>query len=85
METVTIYGTDNCPYCIKAKNLLEHENIPYKEIRVDVNDAERDIMMKLSGRRTVPQIFVGSHHIGGFDDLHALHQKGGFLPLLAPK
>lgn len=69
MNNVLIYGTATCPYCVRAKQLLEAKGLVYTEIRVDQDDAAREEMMSLSGRRTVPQIFINDEHIGGYDDL----------------
>jgi len=83
MKPVVIYSTGACPYCVAAKQLLQTKGVPYTEIRIDLNPAERDIMLeKAQGRRTVPQIFVGETHVGGFDDLNALNQAGELDPLL---
>ena len=83
MQTVKIYTTATCPYCIAAKQLLAKRGVAHlTEIRVDLNPAERDTMMALTQRRTVPQIFIGSTHVGGCDDLTALDARGGLLPLL---
>jgi len=75
MKNVLIYTTATCPYCVQAKQLLQAKGFTYKEIRVDLDDAEREKMMTLSGRRTVPQIFMDEEHIGGFDDLYAYFKK----------
>lgn len=70
---VTIYSKNICPYCVKAKVLLDSKQIKYHEINIENNDELRNEMIERSGgRKTVPQIFVGSHHIGGCDDLYAL-------------
>ena len=83
MQTVKIYSTGSCPYCIAAKQLLKTRGVTeLDEIRVDVTPGERQKMMDITGRRTVPQIFIGSTHVGGCDDLVALDSKGGLLPLL---
>lgn len=83
MQHVKIYTTGTCPYCIRAKALLAQRGVQeLNEIRVDLKPGERDEMMALSGRRTVPQIFIGQTHVGGCDDLVALDAKGGLLPLL---
>ena len=83
MQSVKIYTTGTCPYCIHAKQLLQQRGVTeLNEIRVDMLPGERQNMMDLSGRRTVPQIFIGETHIGGCDDLVALDGKGGLLPLL---
>jgi glutaredoxin 3 len=84
MSAVKMYTTQVCPYCIRAKALLKQRGVTeIEEIRIDVNVAEREAMMAFTGRRTVPQIFIGSTHVGGFDDLAALDQSGGLVPLLA--
>ena len=83
MQTVKIYTTGTCPYCIQAKQLLKSRGVAdLDEIRVDLVQGERQKMMDITGRRTVPQIFIGDKHIGGCDDLMALDGKGGLLPLL---
>ena len=83
MPTVKIYTTGTCPYCIQAKQLLKSRGVAeLDEIRVDQVAGERQKMMDITGRRTVPQIFIGDKHIGGCDDLMALDGKGGLLPLL---
>jgi len=84
MANVRMYTTQVCPYCIRAKALLKQRGVAQiDEIRVDLNPAERDTMVQLTGRRTVPQIFIGATHVGGCDDLVALDQRGALLPLLA--
>ncbi len=82
MATIVIYSTETCPYCVQAKKLLDSKGVTYTEIFVDKNPAERDTMVELSGRRTVPQIFIDGQHIGGCDDLYALDQAGKLDPLL---
>jgi glutaredoxin 3 len=83
MSTVKMYTTEVCPFCVRAKSLLRQRGVDViEEIRVDLNPAERMKMMELTGRRTVPQIFIGDTHVGGCDDLMALDQRGGLLPLL---
>ena len=83
MNRVKMYTTMVCPYCQRAKMLLKQRGVDQiDEIRVDLNPAERDIMIELTGRRTVPQIFIGDTHVGGCDDLIALDQRGGLMPLL---
>lgn len=83
MQTVKIYTTATCPYCISAKQLLKARGVTeLNEIRVDLVPDARQAMMELTGRRTVPQIFIGSTHVGGCDDLTALDHAGGLLPLL---
>ena len=80
---VTIYSTRICPYCVRAKALLDSKQVAYTEVLVDEDPEKRAEMMQKSGRRTVPQIFVGSRHVGGFDDLYTLDRSGGLDPLLA--
>ncbi len=83
MQTVKIYTTGTCPYCIAAKQLLAKRGVTnLNEIRVDQIAGEREKMMALTNRRTVPQIFIGATHVGGCDDLVALDGKGGLLTLL---
>ncbi|MDI1244008.1 MAG: glutaredoxin 3 [Rhodoferax sp.] len=83
MQAVKMYTTAVCPYCIRAKQLLKARGVAQiEEIRIDQLPAERDQMMVATGRRTVPQIFIGSTHVGGCDDLVALDAKGGLMPLL---
>ena len=83
MQPVTMYTTEICPYCQRAKALLRQRGVQaIEEIRIDLDPAERERMMSRTGRRTVPQIFIGSTHVGGCDDLYALDQRGGLLPLL---
>ena len=76
MKTVIIYSTEYCPYCVHAKQLFDSLKVLYQEIRVDNDDKMKEQMIQRSGRRTVPQIFIGNEHVGGFDDLKALHEKG---------
>ena len=84
MSPVKIYLTASCPYCIQAKQLLKQRGVAeIEEIRVDLHPDERQKMMEITGRRTVPQIFIGQTHVGGCDDLMALDGRGGLLPLLA--
>jgi glutaredoxin 3 len=84
MQTVKIYTTGSCPYCIQAKQLLKERGVAVlDEIRVDLVPGERQQMMQITGRRTVPQIFIGSTHVGGCDDLMALDDRGGLESLLA--
>jgi glutaredoxin 3 len=79
---ITIYTTAWCPYCAKAKALLSQKGVTYHEIDIEADPTQRATMMERSGRRTVPQIFIGDRHIGGCDDLHALDAAGGLDPLL---
>ena len=81
---VKMYTTQVCPYCIRAKALLQQRGVQsIEEIRVDLDPGQRDHMVQATGRRTVPQIFIGSTHVGGCDELIALDQRGALLPLLA--
>jgi glutaredoxin 3 len=83
MNPVRMYTTQVCPYCIRAKALLAQRGVTsIDEVRVDLDPAERERMVELTGRRTVPQIFIGATHVGGCDDLIALDQRGGLAPLL---
>lgn len=76
MKNVTIYTTTTCPYCVKAKRLLDHKGAPYTETNVNDPDARAKMMEKSGGARTVPQIFIGDTHVGGCDDLYALDKAG---------
>lgn len=82
MAKVRIYTTPICPYCARAKALLTRKGVDFEEVDVYMDAAARKEMMEKSGRRTVPQIFIGDRHIGGCDDLHALDDEGGLDPLL---
>jgi glutaredoxin 3 len=83
MNQVRMFTTQVCPYCIRAKQLLKQRGVDaIDEIRVDLNPQQRDVMIAKTGRRTVPQIFIGETWVGGCDDLIALDQKGGLIPLL---
>jgi glutaredoxin 3 len=80
---VRMYTTEYCPYCVRAKALLQQRGVAaIEEIRIDLDPAQRGRMVELTGRRTVPQIFIGETHVGGCDDLIALDRRGGLLPLL---
>jgi glutaredoxin 3 len=83
MQKVKMYTTQVCPYCVRAKMLLKQRGVAdIEEIRVDLNPAERHTMVQITGRRTVPQIFIGDTHVGGCDDLIWLDQQGDLMPLL---
>ena len=83
MKLVKIYTTAICPYCIQAKQILKARGVgQFEEIRIDTDPVQRMKMVALTGRRTVPQIFIGPTHVGGCDDLMALDAQGGLLPLL---
>jgi glutaredoxin 3 len=80
---ITMYSTGWCPYCDRARGLLERKGVTFTEIKVDEDTTQRDLMLKRSGgRRTVPQIFIGDRHVGGFDDLYALDKAGELDQLL---
>ncbi len=83
MPAVEIYTTRFCPYCVQAKQLLGSKGVDYREVAVDGDAALRQKMMALSGRQTVPQIWIGDTHVGGFDDLWALDRSGHLDGLLA--
>ncbi|KOR30211.1 glutaredoxin [Achromatium sp. WMS2] len=83
MSSVLMYCTANCPFCLRAKNLLKRKGIAYTEIPVDHDPEQMQIMMQRSKRRTVPQIFIGDHHVGGYDDLAAADAGGELDELLA--
>jgi len=83
MKPVKMYTTAVCPYCIRAKQILKAKGVDQiDEIRVDMLPDERMKMMEITGRRTVPQIFIGDTHVGGCDDLQALDSRGALVPLL---
>ena len=83
MNPVRMFTTQVCPYCIRAKQLLKQRGVDaIEEIRVDLNPSQRDAMIAETGRRTVPQIFIGDTWVGGCDDLYALDQRGGLTTLL---
>jgi glutaredoxin 3 len=83
MQAVKMYTTAVCPYCVRAKQLLKAKGVEQiEEIRIDTAPDQREHMMQITGRRTVPQIFIGETHVGGCDDLMALDARGGLLPLL---
>ncbi len=80
---VTMYSTGVCPYCVRAEALLKQRGVQeIDKIRIDLDPVQRDLMMERTGRRTVPQIYIGQTHVGGFDDLAALDKAGGLMPLL---
>ncbi len=84
MAKVVMYSTAVCPYCQRAEMLLKSKGVTeIEKIRIDLDPAQRDLMMQKTGRRTVPQIFIGDRHVGGFDDLAALDRDGGLMPLLS--
>ncbi len=83
MALVTIYTKSWCPYCSAAKELLTKKGVAFTELEITGKADLKDEMVRRSGRATVPQIFVGSTHVGGCDDLYALDQRGGLDPLIA--
>jgi glutaredoxin 3 len=82
MSEVVMYSTGFCPYCVRARMLLERKGVPYTDIRVDLEPALRAEMIERSGRTSVPQIFIDGFHVGGCDDMYALEQHGRLDPLL---
>lgn len=83
MNAVRMYTTQVCPFCVRAKALLKERGVAQiEEVRIDLDPQQRDEMMQRTGRRTVPQIFIGDHHVGGCDELIALDRSGGLLPML---
>ena len=83
MKPVRMYTTQVCPYCVRAKALLKQRGVAaIEEVRVDLDPEQRRHMMAITGRRTVPQIFIGETHVGGCDDLHELEARGELDPLL---
>lgn len=84
MVKIIIYSKANCPYCTWAKQFLESKNLSYEEIRVDLDAEKRSEMERITGRRTVPQIFINDKPIGGYDDLMELSKKGELDTLLKP-
>lgn len=82
LPEVVIYSSTFCPYCIRARRLLKSKGVPYREVKVDFNPARWEEMERLTHRRTVPQIFIGDLHVGGYDDLAALDRQGTLDGLL---
>lgn len=83
MVKVTVYSKETCPYCVMAKNLLVQKGVEsINEIRIDLLPEERDRMIEITGRMTVPQIFIGETHVGGFDDLAKLNRSGDLDKML---
>jgi glutaredoxin 3 len=83
MPNVTIYTTNVCPYCVRAKDLLKRKGVAYTEISAEDEKVREDMVVKAGGRRSVPQIFIGQTHVGGCDDLYALEKAGKLDALLA--
>ena len=85
MPPIKMYTTAVCPYCVRAKNILKSKGVEHiEEVRIDNDPSQLAHMMSITGRRTVPQIFIGDVHVGGCDDLIALDGRGGLQPLLHP-
>lgn len=83
MSNITMYTSANCPFCMNAERLLASKGVTdIHKIRIDLDPAQRNVMMEKTGRRTVPQIYIGEQHVGGFDDLRALDMAGKLDPLL---
>lgn len=82
---ITLYTSAVCAYCVAAKNFLRSKGMEWTEVRIDTDPAERERMVALAGRTSVPQIFVGDTHVGGYDDMMAMHRAGNFEPLLEGK
>lgn len=80
---IILYTTAICPYCVAAKNFLKSKGQSWKEVRIDTDPVEREKMMARTRRTSVPQIFVGDTHVGGYDDMMALHRAGKLEPLFA--
>ena len=80
---ITVYTSAICAYCVAAKNFLKSKGLSWNEVRIDTDPAQREKMMALTRRTTVPQIFIGQTHVGGYDDMMALHRAGKLEPLLA--
>ena len=81
-RTILMFAKAWCPYCDRARALLQSKNISFDEIDIEARPEQREEMIRRSGRRTVPQIFIGERHIGGSDELHELDVSGGLEPLL---
>ena len=79
---ITLYTSAICGYCVAAKQFLKTQGLVWNEVRIDLDADARAFMVSRARRTSVPQIFVGETHVGGYDDMMALHRKGGFLPLL---
>jgi len=79
---ITVYTSASCGYCVAAKNFLKSRGLDWNEIRIDLDPAERERMVARARRTSVPQIFIGDTHVGGYDDMVALHRAGSLVPLL---
>jgi glutaredoxin 3 len=80
---ITLYTSAMCGYCVAAKNFLKSKGLQWKEVRIDTDPVQRERMVALARRTSVPQIFIGETHVGGYDDMMALHRAGKLEPLLA--
>ncbi|MFI5297404.1 MAG: glutaredoxin 3 [Polyangiales bacterium] len=76
VQPITLYTTDWCPYCVRARALLKARKYPFTEVNVEGDDAKRAWLLQVTGRKTVPQVFIGERSVGGFDDLSALDRSG---------
>ena len=83
MSAILMYSTAMCPYCVAAKNFLKSKGLAWTEVRIDTDPAQREAMVQKTRRTSVPQIFIGDTHVGGYDDMMALHRAGKLEPLLA--
>ena len=85
MSPIKMYTTGYCPYCVRAKMLLKSKGVEHiEEIRIDSDPVQREEMMRITGKRTVPQIFIDDHYVGGFDNLATLDRNGQLATLLNP-
>jgi len=82
MAKITVYTKDNCPYCVRAKRLLERKGVAFEEVNVEGRDDLRVWLVEASGQKTVPQVFVGERSLGGFSDIDALDRAGELDPIL---
>jgi glutaredoxin 3 len=82
VPAITLYTTAICPYCVATKNFLKSKGKAWTEVRIDTDPAEREKMVARTHRTSVPQIFIGDTHVGGYDDMMALHRAGKLEPLL---
>ena len=82
-QSITLYTTAICPYCVAAKNFLKSQGLAWQEIRIDLDAQAREAMLARARRTSVPQVFIGETHVGGYDELISLHRAGALMPLLA--
>lgn len=85
MPNITIYSSAACGFCVAAKNFLKNKGFDYSEVRVDLDPEQRRLMVERAGRTSVPQIFVGEVHVGGYDDMVAMDRRGELMALLEPQ